>query len=96
MSETERPRDYHNEHVARIVALEAEIVSLRKQLALALTEIENFRRLTPGLVTGEAPVLSSFREIKDSMLWNQDIIKDTVSSADVVTVSLEGSDITDG
>lgn len=32
-------RDYHNEHVARIVELEAEVALLRKQLALA--ELEN-------------------------------------------------------
>ena len=71
----ENPNNWGPEMSALLREGIEEIVSLRKQLVLALDEIENFRRLTPGLVTGEAPVFMSqdalgrlsFREIKDSM-----------------------------
>lgn len=54
-------RDYHGEQAARVIELEAEVISLRRQLELALVEIENFRKRAIGLSPTPEP---SFREIK--------------------------------
>ena len=49
---------------ARFIELEAEVASLRKQLELALAEIENFRKRAIGITPTPEP---SFREIKTNI-----------------------------